>query len=348
MPAKVKWGVLGVANIAVKKVIPAMQAGKLCEVSAIASREVSKAEAAAKQLGIAKFYGSYEELLNDPEIEAVYNPLPNHLHVEWTVRAVQAGKHVLCEKPISMSVAEALPLLELSKRTGKKIEEAFMVRTNPQWVGVLNMIQERRIGDVRSVVGYFSYNNADPKNIRNVREFGGGGLMDIGCYLIYASRLAFAGEPARVVSLIEENPDTKTDILTSAILDFPSGQSVFTCSTRVTPYQRVQILGTRGRIEIQIPFNAPPDRNLKVFIDDGSDLTGNSIQTIEFEPRDQYTLQGDLFSEAIRENKPLAIPLEESIKNMAVIEAVFKSARTNQWETPSWSEQLAQSNNSVQ
>jgi predicted dehydrogenase len=334
MKSKVQWGVLGTANIALKKVIPAMQAGTWSEVSAIASRDFNKARDAASRLGIAKAYGSYEELLADTEIEAIYNPLPNHLHVEWTIRAAEAGKHVLCEKPISMTVAEAVSLLEVRERTGRKIEEAFMVRSHPQWVAVLELIRGGKIGTVRSVVGYFSYNNQDLQNIRNIREFGGGGLMDIGCYLIYFSRLIFDAEPARVVSLIEEHPETQTDILTSAILDFPAGHSIFTCSTRVTPYQRVQILGTAGRIELQIPVNAPPDIPCKIFVDDGSDLTGKGIRTIEFEPCDQYTVQGDLFSEAIRENKEQIISLEESIGNMAVIEAIFRSAKSGRWENP--------------
>jgi predicted dehydrogenase len=334
MAHKVKWGVLGVANIAVKKVIPAMQASVWSEVTAIASRDLAKAQTAARQLGINRAFGSYEELLSDPEIEAIYNPLPNNLHVEWTSKAAAAGKHVLCEKPISLTVAEALPLLQVHDRNGVKIEEAFMVRTHPQWVATLELIKDGRIGVVRSVVGYFSYNNQDPGNIRNIRETGGGGLMDIGCYLIYFSRLIFAAEPTRVVSLLEEHPETKTDVLTSALLDFPSGQSIFTCSTRLTPYQRVQILGTSGRIEIQIPVNAPPDLPCRIFLDDGSDLTGRAIQTIEFAPVDQYTVQGDLFSQAIREHKAQAIPLEESIKNMAVIEAVFRSAESGQWEQP--------------
>jgi len=334
MTHKVKWGVLGVANIAVKKVIPAMQLGQWSEIAAIASRDLCKAQSAAQQLNIPRAYGSYDELLSDNDIEAIYNPLPNNLHVEWTIKAAQAGKHVLVEKPISMTVDQALPLLRIRDETGVKIEEAFMVLTNPQWVSTLKTIKEGRIGEVRSVAGYFSYNNQDPGNIRNIRETGGGGLMDIGCYMIFFARLVFATEPIRVVSLVEENRDTRTDILTSALMEFPSGHATFTCSTRVTPYQRVQIVGTSGRIEIQIPVNAPPDRPLKVYLDDGSDLTGQSIQTFEFEPCDQYTVQGDLFSQAIRENKPPALSLESSIRNMAVIDAVFKSSKSGSWEKP--------------
>jgi len=329
---KVRWGVLGVANIATKKVIPAMQAGAWSTILGIASRDLSKAEAAASQLGIQKSYGSYQDLLDDDDIEAVYIPLPNHLHVEWSIKAAQAGKHVLCEKPISLSVAEALALLDVRERTGVNIQEAFMVQTHPQWIAVLSLIRDGRIGSVRSVMAYFSYNNQDPKNIRNIREIGGGGLMDIGCYLIFCSRLIFGAEPRRVVSLIDEHPATKTDTLTSALLDFEAGQSVFTCSTRITPYQRVQIIGTEGRIEVQIPFNAPPDRPCKIFIDNGSDLSGAAIETIEFAVADQYTIQGDLFSQGIRDQSEPVLSLEDSIRNMAVIEATFKSMETKSWE----------------
>jgi len=329
---KVRWGVLGVANIATKKVIPAMQAGEWSTILGIASRDLTKAEQAATQLGIQKSYGSYEDLLEDSDIEAVYIPLPNHLHVEWTIKAAQAGKHVLCEKPIGLSVAEALSLLDVRESTGVKIQEAFMILTHPQWVAALNLIRDGRIGPVRSITSYFSYNNQDPKNIRNIRKIGGGGLMDIGCYLIFCSRLIFGSEPRRVVSLIEEHPATQTDILTSALLDFEEGQSIFTCSTRVTPYQRVQIIGTTGRIEVQIPFNAPPDKPCRIFIDDGSDLGGAAIEMIEFGTVDQYTIQGDLFSQAVRGEAELVLPLEDSIRNMAVIEAVFKSTDTRQWE----------------
>ena len=334
MTEKVQWGVLGVANIAVKKVIPAMQRGELSQVTAIASRDLKKAQEAAELLGIPKAYGSYEELLLDPEVEAIYNPLPNHLHVNWSIKAAEAGKHVLCEKPIGLTVDEARALIEARDRTGVKIEEAFMVRTHPQWLGALGLIKANRIGKVRAVVGSFSYNNQDPGNIRNIVEYGGGGLMDIGCYLIYTSRLIFGEEPTRVLGLIEKDAQMGTDILSSAVLDFPSGQSIFTCSTQLVPYQQVQILGTRGRIEIEIPFNAPPDRACRIFVDDGSDLFGGGVEVIEFAPCDQYTTQGDLFSRSIRESTEPVISLESSAATMAVIEAVFRSAGSNSWEAP--------------
>jgi predicted dehydrogenase len=335
MSKRVKWGVLGVAGIAVKKVIPAMQRGEWSHVLAIASRDLNKAQQAAEQLGIPKAYGSYEELLADPEIEAVYNPLPNHLHVPWSIKAAEAGKHVLCEKPISLTVEEAVSLLKARDRTGVKIEEAFMVRTHPQWSRALDFIKEGRIGPVQSVMGYFSYYNRDLKNIRNILAYGGGALMDIGCYLVYASRLIFGEEPARVSALIEVDPETRTDVITSGILHFPSGQSVFTCSTQVVPYQRVQIFGTKGRIEIEIPFNAPPDRPCRIFLDDGVDPSGRRAEILDLERCDQYTIQGDLFSRSVREGTALPVQLEGSVRNMAVIEAIFRSAKSDQWEKPS-------------
>ncbi len=334
MKTKVKWGVIGVAGIATEKVIPAMQRGEWSEVVAIASRNVERAEQAAEQLGIGKAYGSYEELLADPDIEAIYNPLPNHLHVPWSIKAAEAGKHVLCEKPISLTVEEARSLLEARDRTGVKIGEAFMIRTHPQWRKVLELIAAGRIGTVRSVIGYFSYNNRDPKNIRNILQYGGGGLMDIGCYLIYASRLAFGEEPSRVCGLVRYDPDTQTDVMTSAMLDFPSGPSVFTCSTQVVPYQRVQILGTERRIEIEVPFNAPPDQPCRIFIDDGADPSGRGAEILEFEVCDQYTIQGDAFSTSIRQGTDLPVPLEGSVRNMAVIEAILRSAKSGKWEEP--------------
>src|ERR1700738_1998395 len=334
MNKKVTWGVLGVANIAVKKVLPAMQQGEWCQIAAIASRDLKRAEQAAKELGIPKAFGSYEELLADPEIEAVYNPLPNHLHLPWTIQAAEAGKHVLCEKPISLTAPEAISLLETRDRTGVKIEEAFMVRTHPQWCKAIDLVRTGRIGTLRSVVGYFSYFNRDPKNIRNILEYGGGAVMDIGCYLIYTSRLIFGEEPIRVLGIVEKDPEMQAAILTSGILHFPSGQSIFTCSTQVAPYQRVQIIGTLARIKIEIPFNAPPDKPCRIFVDEGSDLSGRSAQILEFDVCNQYTIQGDLFSQSIREGTELPVPLEGSVRNMAVIDAVFRSAESGKWEEP--------------
>jgi predicted dehydrogenase len=334
MPEKVRWGVLSTADFALTKAIPGMKKGELTEICAIASRDLSKAQAAAKKLGIPKAYGSYEELLRDPEIEVIYNPLPNHMHIPWSIKAAQAGKHVLCEKPLSMNVAEASELLFLQKKTGVKIGEAFMVRTHPQWLRARKLIESGRIGELRSITGFFSYFNRDLNNIRNMVATGGGALMDIGCYCITTSRFIFGQEPLRVVGLLERDPEMKTDRLSSAVLEFPSGQAIFTCSTQLVPYQRMHFLGTKGRIEIEIPFNAPNDRPCKILIDDGGDIFGKDITEESFKTCDQYTIQGDMFSRAVREGREVPVPLTDGIRNMAVIEAIFRSAESGRWEMP--------------
>ncbi|MGC8550530.1 MAG: Gfo/Idh/MocA family protein [Acidobacteriaceae bacterium] len=333
MSRKIRWGVLSTANIGLKKVLPAMQLGQFSSVDAIASRSLDAARAAAASLNIPRAYGSYEELLADPDIDAIYNPLPNQLHIPFTIRAAEAGKHVLCEKPIALTAKEARTLIEVRQRTGVKIGEAFMIRSAPQWLRLRTLLTEGRIGQLRSVTAFFSYFNTNPDNIRNKVETGGGALLDIGCYCIQSARYAFQQEPTRVVSLIDRDPAMHTDRLTSAILDFPAGQAIFTCSTQLVPYQRVHFLGTKGRIEIEIPFNMPNDRPTRLFIDDGSDVTGANITTETFPTADQYTLQGDDFCRAILENTEVPVPLEDAIANMSVIDAIFRSATTNQWQS---------------
>ncbi|SRR5581483_2102384 len=334
MSTKVRWGVLGAAKIAVTKVIPAMQKGERSEVVAIASRDRQRAEQAAARLGIPKFFGSYEELLADPEIEAVYNPLPNHLHLPWSTKAAEAGKHVLCEKPIGLNAGEARKLIEVRDRTGVRIGEAFMVRTHPQWVRARELVRSGRIGDLRCASGFFSYFNRDAANIRNIAEYGGGALMDIGCYPIQTCRFVFGEEPRRVIGIMERDSQFGTDRLTSVLLDFPFGQTVFICSTQLVPYQRMQFFGTQGRIEVEIPFNAPPDRSCRILIDSGADLFGAGIAVESFGVCDQYTLQGDAFSKAIQEETEVPTPLEDSVRNMAVIDAVVRSMESGLWEAP--------------
>jgi len=334
MSKKLRWGVLSTASIGIRKVLPAMQHGQYTTVDAIASRDLSKAQAAAAKLGIPKAYGSYEELLADPNIDAIYNPLPNQMHVPWSAKAAEAGKHVLCEKPISLTVAEAKTLLDVRARTGVKIGEAFMIRSYTQWLRVGEILRSGRIGQLRSVAGFFSYFNNDPANIRNHIESGGGALLDIGCYCIQAARYGFGAEPRRVVGLIDRDPNFKTDRLTSAMLDFEAGHAIFTCSTQMVPYQKVLFFGTTGRIEMQIPFNAPIDRPTRILIDETGELFGSGIKVEEFAMADQYTMQGDAFSRAVLEGGEVPVPLEEAIANMAVIEAIFRSAETGQWKTP--------------
>ena len=331
----VRWGILGAANIGVRKVIPAMQRGTRSRVVAIASRTLGKAQAAAKELGIPRAYGSYEELLADPEIEAVYNPLPNHLHVPWTIRAAEAGKHVLCEKPIALSADEARTLLDVRARTGVQIGEAFMVRNHPQWLAARELVASGRIGDLRVVAGHFAYFKRDPNDVRSILEWGGGGLMDVGCYPITMTRWLFGEEPDSVIGIVDRDPELRVDRVVSALMRFPSGgQATFTCAMQLVHYQRMQLHGTRGRIEVQIPFNAPNDRSCRIFVDDGRELGDRSAEAIDFPVVDQYTLQGDNFSAAIRGEGVVPVGVEDAVANMAAIDAVFRSADSGRWERP--------------
>jgi predicted dehydrogenase len=318
---------LSTADIAIEKVLPAMQQGEYCEIAAIASRTLEKAQAAAKRLGIPKAYGSYEELLADPTIDAIYNPLPNHLHVPWSVKALQAGKHVLCEKPIALTAAEGQELVDVARQHPHlKVMEAFMYRFHPQWQRARQLVSEGRIGTLRTIQTFFSYYLDDPHNIRNLAAAGGGGMLDIGCYTVSLSRFIFGAEPSRVFGLVEYDPQFKTDRFASAILDFGYGTSTFTCSTQLSPYQRVNIFGTEGRIEIEIPFNAPSDRPCKIWYEHE-----DKIEEIQFPICNQYTLQGDLFSQAVLNNTSVPTPIEDAVANMTVIEAVLRSSKSGTW-----------------
>ena len=333
MVAPLRWGVLGAANIAVRTMIPAIQRSHSGVVSAIASREFGKARQAADTLGIERAYGSYEALLEDPDIDAIYNPLPNHLHVPWTIRAMDAGKHVLCEKPIALSAPEARTLLAVRDRTGMQVCEAFMVRSHPQWQTVQALIASGRIGALRLITGHFSYHRVDPDDVRNKPEWGGGALMNIGCYPITLSRWLFGAQPEYVVGHYELDPMFRVDRLGCALMQFPDGQASFSYSGQLVPHQRMQIFGTTGRIDVAIPFNAPLARPTVVRVDDGHEL-GALGESIEIPAADQYALQADGFAAAIRGDGEMPLSLDDSIANMAVIDAVVRSVSSGRWETP--------------
>jgi len=328
---KVAWGVISTAKIGLQRALPGMKQSAWCEIRAIASRSEASARSAADALGIPVAYGSYEALLADPEIEAIYNPLPNHLHVPITLQAAAAGKHVLCEKPIALNAVQAE---ELRSTAGKVlIMEAFMVRFHPQWLRVRELLREGRIGTVRAVQMFFAYSNLDPANIRNIAAIGGGGLYDIGCYAIVAGRFFFAAEPTRGIALIDRDPMSGVDRLTSALVDFGAGRHLdFTVSTQCAPFQRLQICGSKGRIEIRIPVNSRQGATTTIAIDDGSSLEGAGVQTETLPASDQYMLQGEAFSRAIRGAIELPYGVDDAIRNMRVIDALFRSEKSNAWE----------------
>ena len=324
---KLRWGIISTARIGIQKVIPALQGGRYCTVTAIASRDLAKAQAAAKALRISKAYGNYEAILADPDVDAVYIGLPNHLHVPWAIKALHAGKHVLCENPIALNADEALQLLAVAQHYPRlKIMEAFMYRFHPQWQRARELVRTGQIGELRTVQSFFSYCNVDPNNIRNLADIGGGGLLDIGCYCISLSRFVFEAEPTRVLGLAAFDPQFKTDTLASGILEFARGTATFTCGTQLVPYQRVNIFGTEGRVEIEIPFNAPPDAPRTIW-----HQREYAVTALEIAAHDQYRTQGDKFSLAVLEDRPVPTPLTDAVANMRAIDAVFRSARTGLW-----------------
>jgi predicted dehydrogenase len=328
---KVTWGVISTAKIGLKKVLPGMQKSELLEIRAIASRSAKAAREAADVLGIPNAYGSYEELLADAQIEAIYNPLPNHLHVPLTLQAAAAGKHVLCEKPIALSAAEAERLRAVAGKV--LIMEAFMVRFHPQWLRARELVRQGQIGTLRAVQMFFSYFNEDPANIRNIAAIGGGALYDIGCYPIVAGRFFFEAEPHRAIALVDRDPAFGTDRLTSALIDFGAGRHLnFTLSTQCVPFQRIQICGSKGRIEVQIPVNAPQGAKTLLFLDDGGALDGSSVRVETVPPSDQYMLQGEAFSRAIRGEIELPYGIEDAVRNMRIIDALFRSEKSARWE----------------
>ncbi len=326
--SKLRWGILSTAKIGTGKVIPAMQKGEHTEVVAIASRDRARAQEVAAELGIPTAHGSYEELLADPNVDAVYNPLPNHLHVPWSIKAVEAGKHVLCEKPIALTSDEAQQLVDAARAHPElKVMEAFMYRHHPQWQRAKQIVDEGEIGALRHVHGHFAYFNANPDNIRNQPDIGGGSLMDVGCYPISVGRFIFGAEPTRAVGVVDYDPSMGVERLSSAILDFGDGNTTtLTSSMQLAGYQRVNIFGTKGRIEIEIPFNAPPDRPCRIWHQhDGK------TEEITFDTVDQYTIQGDLFAQAVFNDTPVPTPIEDSVANMRVIEAIVESGKSNGW-----------------
>ena len=322
---RARWGILSTADIGMKTVTPAIQQAENSRVVAIASRDGGRAARAAAQLDIPTSYGSYEELLADPDIDVVYIPLPNDLHAEWVVNAAEAGKHVLCEKPLALNAAQAEEMAVACAGAGVNLGEAFMYRHHPKWAEVIRLVREGAIGDLLAVQSWFSYYNDDPHNIRNRPENGGGAVMDIGCYNINVSRMLFDDEPTSISATVRRDPTMGIDTLTSAVLEFPGGgQATFTCSIRAEDDQRVHIVGTSGRIDVEIPFNSPPDRQTRIFVTKGGDPPVDpAIETHVFAAANQYTIQAHLFAQAILDDTAAPVPISDAIANMRVIETVL-------------------------
>ena len=329
---KVRWGILGTAKIAVKHVIPAIEKSHNGVLTAVASRSLNKAHEVASQFGIPKAYDRYEAILEDPEIDAVYIPLPNHLHVKWSQQCMEAGKHVLCEKPLALSVDSLKGLIEARNRTGMKICEAFMVKTHPQWIEAKKIVDSGQLGDLKSIHGFFSYKLTDDSNVRNQKDYGGGGLYDIGCYPITLSRYIYQEEPTRVFAHIVENPQSGVDVMASAIMEFPKGSATFTCGMNMERWQTMQFFGSNKTLEVHVPFNAPNDRPNKLYINQG-DILDKYKEAILLPALDQYAVHVAHFADAVLFNKEVAVPLEDTYLNTQIIEALFRSGKTGKWES---------------
>jgi predicted dehydrogenase len=325
--SELRWGILSTASIAREKVVPGIRRARRCRVTAIASREGETARRVADELGIPRAHSSYESLLADTEVDAVYIPLPNHLHAEWSIAAVEAGKHVLCEKPLALTVADAERMVAAARGAGVQLMEAFMYRLHPSWVAARELLESGRIGPLTAVQSWFSYHNDDPTNIRNILDAGGGAMWDIGCYCVNLSRMLFVAEPIRVRASIRREPALGVDVVASAILEFERGIAAFTCSTRAEDDQRVEIYGTRGRISIGIPFNVPPDRPTTVTIAAGGDPpAAPNLEVLTFPIADPYAVEFERFTDAVLDGSPMPVPVDDAVANIRVIERIFAAA----------------------
>jgi len=329
-----RFGVLGASHFALHKMIPAMQLGGDTPVAAIASRDGNKAAEAARALGIAKTYTSYDDLLADPDIDGVYIPLPNHLHVAWAERAAAAGKHVLIEKPVGLDAAEARRLLAAHDAHKVLIAEAAMTRVHPRWLAVRELVRKGKIGQLRAFVGTFGYDLSSRRdNVRFASDMGGGVLLDVGFYPVTMSRFCFDDEPTAVATTMERDGDAGVDLMTSAVLRFPHGQATFTCGMQLAPQQRAQLLGNKGHIDIPHAWNPPSDRPSVLVLETSDRLEVTQAETIDFAAVNQYTILAQLFARAAQTGGPGPIPLEDTIKNMAVLDALRRSAASGRWET---------------
>tara|TARA_Y100001980_G_C14556922_1_gene354138 strand:- start:117228 stop:118238 length:1011 start_codon:yes stop_codon:yes gene_type:complete len=328
---KLNWGILSTSAFAQRSFIPAAQESPVANVSAIASRNLASAQEVAKKMGIPKVYGSYDEIINDQDIDVIYNPLPNHMHVEWTAKAIRAGKHVLCEKPLFIHPEEAKALIELRDKYQVKVGEAFMVKSHPQWQKARELVESGALGIPSMYIGTFNYYNDDPKNIRNIEQFGGGALWDIGCYTVMTSRYIFGENPVSVVASIHKDPEFKTDILSSVILEFPGEKRAqFSVSTKTAKYQRVQVLGSEKILDIMIPFNAPEDRSTVIKVNPG-DILFKKEEKIIIDTCNHYVLEVEDFTRAIENNTEVPVSLEDAYDHSMIINAIFKSAETRKW-----------------
>lgn len=322
---KVKWGVLGCAAFARSTAVPAMLRAEGVEVLGIASRTRAKAEAFAAEFGIPKIYGSYEELLADPEIEAIYNPLPNGLHPEWTIKVAEAGKHSLVEKPFAANAAEAEAVAKVVKARGVKVMEAFMWRFHPTHRRVRELIRQDAIGSVRFVRSAFTFTLQRGPNVRLTETLAGGGLMDVGCYCVSAARFLFDAEPTQAYARADVDPEYKVDMLASGILEFPTGRATFDCGFELPFRCDYEVVGSKGRITVPNAFLPGPDAELIL-------EANGKTEREAFPGLNQWQLEFEHLSRSIREGTPLDYDTDDAIKQQRVLDAIQRSFHSHQVE----------------
>jgi len=323
---KLRIGILGTSNHYLKRIVLPLRDTKHCASYVIGSRNIEKAGVMAKAFDIPMWYGSYDEVLENSDVDLVFIPLPNHKHKEWVNKALDAGKPVLCEKPLGMDAQEAIQMVEKAQEADLPLMEGFMYRFHPMWQHTRDIVSTNQIGHIQYIHTSFSYNNTSPTNIRNIPEYGGGALMDIGCYAISVPRFILGQEPKRIISLIQEHPKFGTDMHTSAVLDFGGPRATFSVSTGSQPFQRVDIVGTSGSIIVHIPFNTFVDVPSRITVTDGI-----GTRDVEFPASNAYGLMFDAFAAAVKENKPIPLSGQDAINNMKVVDAVRESAKKGKW-----------------
>ncbi len=328
-----KWGVLGISKHFQLRINTPLLKNINNTFHGIASRDSKKAVKAARELGIPEVYESYQELIDNPEIQAVYIPLPNNLHLEWIEKAAKAGKHILCEKPLTLNAGDTRKAFKTSLDKGVYLMEAFMFQFHPMWKRIREIVRSGEIGKIKGIQTFFTYNNKDENNIRNKPELGGGAIRDIGCYGIASANFISDCLPERVISSIRKDPVFKTDVLSSFILDYPDFQLQCTVSTQSWPCQSVKILGTGGLIEIFIPFNIFPDVGV-----DARVITGVGERIVKSGPADQYGCQFDAFTSAAskKDDDFFGKLADFSINIQVIMDSVFKSGNDDRWVYPEY------------
>ncbi len=322
MPDKVRLGILSTADIGRGRVIPALRHCRNLEVTTVASRSLEKAQAFAREMGIPNAYGSYDQLLADANIDAIYNPLPNSMHAEWSIKCAEAGKPCLCEKPLASDAAEAQTMVDAFASRNVLFAEAFMYRFHPQTQRVKQMVESGAVGELREMNASFSFVIGNEGDIRLSKPLAGGSLMDIGCYCVNVIRLMTGEEPDDAKAIARVGQRSQVDEYLSGVLSFPSGTlGHFDCSFRLQLTHSYELRGTRGRILVEQGFVVPPDRETFIHY-----WHSDEYEEIKIPPANSYTLMAEDFADALLNQRPPNFPPQDAVRNMEALDRLYASA----------------------